>query len=309
MRTGQFNSFRHGFYLALLIVAVLVGSFQPGPSRADDPPLKIGVLAIRGIDQCLQSWTPMADYLGRQVSGRRFAIVPLTHNQINPTVENGAVDFILANSAMYVGLEHWYRANRIVTMKERRASGVYSRYGGVIFCRKDRMDIRSLADLKGKSFMAVSETSLGGWLMAWRELEEKGIDPYSDFSALHFNETHDEVVFAVRDRLVDAGTVRTNTLEDLSAKGQIDLDDFYVFPRIHTGEGPAAYLCTTREYPDWPMAKVKHTPDNLAEKVAVALLQMPPDSTAARAAGCGGWTIPLNYQPVHDCMRVLKVGP
>ena len=184
MRVGRFNLFRHGFFYALLIVAVLVGSLHAGPSRADEPPLRIGVLAIRGIDQCMHSWAPTAEYLGRQVPGQRFVIVPLTHNQINPTVENGAVDFILANSAMYVGLEHWYRANRIVTLKERRASGVYSRYGGVIFCRKDRLDIRSLSDLKDKTFMAVSETSLGGWLMAWREFKEKGIDPYSDFSAL-----------------------------------------------------------------------------------------------------------------------------
>ena len=90
-----------------------------------------------------------------------------------------------------MGLERWYQANRIATLKERRANGVYTRYGGVIFCRKDRKDIRTLSDLKGKSFMAVAESSLGGWLMAWRELKEKGIDPYRDFKELRFDETHD----------------------------------------------------------------------------------------------------------------------
>ena len=145
--------------------------------------------------------------------------------------------------------------------------------------------------------------------MAWREFKEIGIDPYSDFAALRFDETHDQVVYAVRDGMVDAGTVRTATLEALSAEGKIDLSDFYVFPQRHNSGDPPPYLCTTREYPGWPMAKVRHTPDALAEKVAVALLQMPPDAIAARAAGCAGWTIPLNYQPVHDCLKVLKVGP
>ena len=294
---------------ALLVIVLLVGGLHPAQSWAENAPLKIGVLAIRGGDQCLKSWSPTAEYLTRQIPGQRFIIVPLTHDQIYPTVKNGAVDFILTNSAFYVGLEHWYRANRIVTLKERRASGVYTRYGGVIFCRRDRKDIRRLEDLKGKSFMAVSETSLGGWLMAWREFKEKGIDPHRDFGALRFNETHDEVVYAVRDRLVDAGTVRTSTLEDLSAEGKIDLNDFYVFPRIHAEDGPTSYFCTTREYPEWPMAKVKHTPDDLAQKVAVALLRMPPASPAALAAGCAGWTIPLNYQPVHDCLKALGVGP
>ncbi len=310
MKARQWIRFRHSLPAVLLLIVVLMINLHGQPSRAADmPPLRIGVLAIRGMDPCLQRWAPTADYLSRQIADRRFVIVPLTHEQIYYMVENGGVDFILANSAMYVGLEHWYRVNRIVTLKERRTSGVYARYGGVIFCRKDRLDIRRLEDLKGQSIMAVSENSLGGWLMAWREFKEKGIDPYTDFGALQFSGTHYQVVYAVRDRLVDAGTVRTNILEELAIEGKINLNDFYVIPRIHAADGPRTYFCTTREYPLWPMAKVAHTPDALAEKVAVALLQMPADSPAALAAGCAGWTIPLNYQPVHDCLRVLKVGP
>ena len=297
--------------VAILMAVTLLGiAWHAGWSRAGNgPPLKIGVLATRGPEQCLESWNPTADYLTRRIPGQRFAIVPLTHDQVYPAVETGAVDFILVNSALYVGVERRYRANRIVTLKERRASGIYTRYGGVIFCRKDRSDIRKLADLKGKSFMAVSESSLGGWLMAWREFQENGVDPFRDLKSLRFSETHDEVVFAVRDRRVDAGTVRTNTLEELSAEGKIDLDVFYVFPPLHPAENGRPYLITTREYPDWPMAKVRHTPEDLAEKVAVALMQMPADGKPALAAGCAGWTIPLNYQSVHDCLRALKVGP
>ncbi|MBW2109521.1 MAG: PAS domain-containing protein [Deltaproteobacteria bacterium] len=57
------------------------------------------------------------------------------------------------------------------------------------------------------------------------------------------------------------------------------------------------------------MAKVKHTSDALAKQMAIALLKMPPDSPAAKAARCAGWTIPLNYQSVRECLRELKVGP
>jgi two-component system, sensor histidine kinase and response regulator len=298
-----------GLLTAVLSLSLLVMGPNTGSAGAEDAPLTIGVLAIRGSQQCSDNWTPTADYLTRQIPGRRFVIVPLAHDQIYPRVQKGEVDFILANSAFYVGLEHRYRASRIVTLKEKRLNGVYTRYGGVIFCRRDRKKIRTLSDLKGKSFMAVSESSLGGWLMAWRELKAAGIDPYRDFKALHFGETHDQVVYAVRDRRVDAGTVRTNTLEGFGAEGKIDLTDYYVFPRLNDADGPTPYFCTTREYPNWPMAKVRHTPDDLAEKVAVALLQMPPDAPAARAAAGAGWTIPLNYQPVHDCLKDLKVGP
>jgi signal transduction histidine kinase/CheY-like chemotaxis protein len=307
----RFNNQRLKTYwvYVLFFTVMLLSELQAGFLRAEDTSLKIGVLAIRGHQQCLNRWSPTADFLSRRITGRRFDIVPLSHDQIYSQVQRGEVDFILANSAYYVGLEYWYQANRIVTLKEKRAAGISTQYGGVIFCRSDRKDIRTLRDLKNKSFMAVSESSLGGWLMAWRELHENGIDPYRDFKELRFDETHDSVVYAVRDGIVDAGTVRTSTLEDLHSEGKIDLADYYVFPQLHAAEGVKPYFCTTREYPNWPLAKVRHTPDDLAERVAVALLQMPPDSPAAIAAGCAGWTIPLNYQPVHDCLKILKVGP
>ncbi len=293
----------------LFCLFVLLHVVPPLQAQADDRPIKIGVLATRGAEQCLKTWMPTADYLTERIPGQTFVVVPLAHDRIGSSVRDGEVDFILSNSSFYVELEQGYGINRIASLKELRLGRAYSKYGSVIFSRADRTDIRTLADLKGKSFMAVSENSLGGWQMAWREFQENGIDPYRDFVPLQFAETHDSVVYAVRDGLADAGTVRTNTLEELSAEGKIELGDFFVFPRLHDREAQTPYLCTTREYPDWPMAKVKETPDDLAEKVAVALLQMRPDSPAAQAAGCAGWTIPLNYQPVMDLMMALRVGP
>ena len=270
--------------------------------------IKIGVLATRGVEQCLKSWGATADYLTEHIPGKTFVIVPLAHDQIAPSVRQGEVAFLLTNSSFYVELEQQYGINGIVTLKEMRLGRPYSKYGSVIFSRSARNDVKTLASLKRKSFMGVSEDSLGGWRMAWRELKENGIDPYRDFASLRFGETHDAVVYAVRDGIVDAGTVRTNTLEELSAEGKINLADFYVFPRLHDPGEKTPYLCTTREYPDWPMAKTKGTPDKLAEKVAIALLEMHSDSPAALAAGCAGWTIPHNYQPVNELMKALHLG-
>ena len=36
---------------------------------------------------------------------------------------------------------------------------------------------------------------------------------------------------------------------------------------------------------------------------------MPQESVAARAANSEGWTIPQNYQPVHDCFMALRIRP
>ncbi|GAG11102.1 unnamed protein product, partial [marine sediment metagenome] len=207
--------------------------------------------------------------------------------------------------------EALHGANRIATLKNLREGGVCRTYGGVIFRRGDRGDVEHLADLKQKMFMAVAPTSFGGWITAWRELKDVGIDPHRDFAELKFGGTHDAVVLAVRDGEVDAGTVRTDTLERMAAEGEIDIEKFKVIHE-HGGQhdqGDFPFLHSTRLYPEWPLAKVEHTPDELAERVAAALLRMPADSPAAEAARCAGWTVPLNYQPVHECLQELRLVP
>ncbi|MEA1950657.1 MAG: phosphate/phosphite/phosphonate ABC transporter substrate-binding protein, partial [Planctomycetota bacterium] len=259
-------------------------------TQATGPDIKvrIGVLAKRGRQRCLDKWGLTADYLSSRIAGHVFKIVPLDFEEIYQTVEREQVDFILTNPSFYVGLEKLYGANRIATPKNRRTSGAYTVFGGVIFCRADRDDIRNLDNLKGKTFMATKETSFGGWQVAWRELKERGIDPYHDFRDLSFGGTHDAVVYAVRDGKVDAGAVRTDTLERMTQEGKIRLENFHVLKHDHIGEDVYnfPFLHSTDMYPEWPLATLVRTSDELAEQVAVALIGMPPDCPAAKAARC-----------------------
>jgi len=272
--------------------------------------VRIGVLAKRGPKRCQEKWGPTADYLTNEIPGYSFSIAPLGFDDIYPAVERSEVDFALVNPSFYVGLELLHGASRIVTLKNLRLGRAFTEFGGVIFHRADRTDIERLADLRGKTCMAAEETSFGGWQMAWRELKEVGIDPYRDFASLSFGGTHDAVVCAVRDGVVEVGTVRTDTLERMSMEGKIRLKDFRVIHEHRGREGAhLPFLHSTRPYPEWPMAKLQSTSEGLAERVAGALLSMPPDCLAARAARCNGWTIPLNYQPVRDCLKELQVGP
>ena len=84
--------------------------------------------------------------------------------------------------------------------------------------RLDHHDLNTIDDLRGQRFMAYDEESFGEWWMAWREIRDHGINPYRQFRELRFAGTsHDDVVYAVRDGIVDAGTVRTGQLERMAA--------------------------------------------------------------------------------------------
>lgn len=308
---GWNDSFRRNVrWPALAAAAVcLFGLLLTGHAAAQErEPVSIGVLAKRGAQRALEQWQPTADYLTRQIPGYRFRVVPLDFDQVYQAAGDGEVDFILANSGIYVELESLYGAGRIATMRNLGPVGVgYTRFGGVVFTRADRDDIARFADLKGKRFAAVEENSFGGFLIALRELVAAGIDPYRDVRELQFAGTHDAVVHAVLDGRVDAGTVRTDTLERMAIEGRIDLADIKVIgPRRYDDFG---YLASTRLYPEWPFARLPHASDVLSDSVASALLAMPADSEAARTGRVVGWTTPRNYQPVHELMRELAIGP
>ncbi len=289
-----------------LLLAILISPFAV--CGATEEEIRIGVLSHRGEVATLAVWTPTADYLSATLDGYRFTIEPLAFDQVNEAVEYGAVDFILVNPGIYVNLEVQYRVTRIATMNNRRGdNALYNIFGGVIFSRRDRDDLKRLEDLRGQRFMAVDETSLGGFQMAWRELNAIGINPYHDFSSLSFGGIHDEVVLAVLNQDVDVGTVRTDILERMAAAGIVQLDDFRIINPQTNAEFPFAH--STRLYPEWPFSKVRHVSNDFAQQVAIALLQMPDDHPAALIGNYAGWTIPLDYEPVHELFRELNLPP
>jgi two-component system, LuxR family, sensor histidine kinase TtrS len=277
-------------------------------SVAIDSEVRIGVLALRGVDRATQNWSATAAYLENKLPDQRFRIVPLGFDEIHLAVRQRSVEFVLANPSFYVELESLYGVSPVATMRNRHHEGQgFSQFGGVIFTRADRAKIHDLSGLKGRAFVAVDKESFGGWHAAWRELLRHGIKPESDFKSLSFAGTHDAVVYAVRDGKADAGTVRTDTLERMAMEGAIDLSDFFILGERRQDDFPL--LHSTELYPEWPLAKLKHVSDALAVRVAVALMQMPPDDAAAKAGQIVGWTLPLNYQAVHETLRALKIGP
>lgn len=116
------------------------------------------------------------------------------------------------------------------------------------------------------------------------------------------------MVLAVLSGEADAGTVRTDTLEKMAKEGAINLASLKIL-NSQSIQDDFHYLHSTRLYPEWPFAKLKHTAEKLSEDVAIALLSMPPQSPAAHALHIGGWTVPLDYQPVHELFRELELGP
>ncbi len=263
--------------------------------------VKIGVLAKRGAPQAMKKWGATGAYLSDKL-GEKVRIIPLKFTAIEPMVKDGKIDFLLANSAFFVNMESKYQTRAVATLINSRDGKALDKFGGVILVRKDS-PVQSLADLKGKKFMIVKRTSFGGAHMAWRLLVENGIDPSKDFAAFAEGGKHDNVVLAVKNGAMDAGTVRTDTLERMEAEGKVSLADFRIINQL---KDDFPFVHSTQLYPEWPMAALSKTDQALADKVAAALTSLSQDAPAAKSAKIVGWTKPADYSSVKECLRIIN---
>lgn len=267
--------------------------------------IKIGILAKNGPAKVMKMWTAHGEFLSSKM-GDTVTIVPLDFDKVASAVEAAEVDFFLVNSSMFVTMQVKYGAVPVATMVNSRQGKALKSFGGVVLSSAYNDSVNAFDDIKGKAFAAVKKNSFGGWQMAYKEFVDNGIDPYNDFASVAFLGKHDNVVFAIQNEEVEVGTVRTDTLERMVASGSIAMEDFKIIGQKSLGDFP--FVCSTTLYPEWPMAKVAASADDVAASLVAALKEIQPTDKAAKAAKIIGWTDPLDYTGVEALQQSLGVG-
>ena len=90
-------------------------------------------------------------------------------------------------------------------------------------------EIRSLADLKGRTLSFGSQSSTSGHLMPRSYLLAAGLDPDHDFKRVAYSGAHDATVAAVSSGKVDAGALNISVWEKLVADKKVDPAKVRVF--------------------------------------------------------------------------------
>lgn len=268
--------------------------------------VNISVTAFRSKEQTIAMWQPTADYLTRSIEGYSFRIVPLILSEMRKVAAAGATDFIITNTAEYVTLETIYGASRVATLMKFKDGRLITSFGGVIFVNADS-EIKNLSDLKGRSIAAVDRESFAGYLMQMAQLQKAGVSSGDLKEFVYTGFPQDRAVFAVRDKKADAGFVRTEVLEDMAKEGSIKLSDFKILAKRDDDAFPLMH--STPLYPEWPIAKMPHTSEELTNKVVIALLSIPHGGVTATKGGYYGWTAPLSYAPVHELLKMMRKPP
>ncbi|MCU7837543.1 MAG: PhnD/SsuA/transferrin family substrate-binding protein [gamma proteobacterium symbiont of Taylorina sp.] len=300
-------------YVALIFIFIFSSSaIQANTGKVINQTVnvhKIMVMAHKGNEKALKKWTETANYLTQNIPGHQFELVLKDWVGMRDYMKSGKADFILTNSGMYVEFEAEYGVKRLVTLKNRRFNKVVPHFGSVIIKRSDRNDIKTIDDLKGKHLIISSHKAWGGWQLGWWEMLQQGFDPYTELGKLSVSKSHIKSVMAVISGKADAAVCRTDTLENLASKGKIKLSNIKLITSKNSQYPDFPFLLSTKLYPEWPFAATSNISLELSERITKVLLNMPNDSLATKAGKYEGWTVPDNYQPVHEVLRDLRVRP
>ena len=269
----------------------------------------IGVRAHLGREQAVARWQPTLDYLNAKFPDKTFRLRTYDSPEaIEQAAANGAFDYVITDPGSFVVMDVKYGVEERLTLINAWDGRPVTRFGSVIFTRADRPDIRDIDDLAGRDLMAVSPRAFGGWLVAVPSLRRAGRNP-ADFlgDILFAGGNQQDVVRAVLSGRVDAGVVRTGTLERMARQGLIDMRDIRVLGARRVPGFP--FAVSTDLYPEWVFAESPQAPDALRAPLLAALSAIAPDHPAAIAGSYMGWQNVADYWPVHQLLRDLQAPP
>jgi len=213
------------------------------------------------------------------------------------------VDYAIIPPVMYVDLQMSSKASKMLTLADKNR---VEKFGSVIITRKDS-DINELSQIqKHHRIAAVAPLGTGGWLIGYDTLRKHHIDPLENGNRVVFTGSHIKVAKAVLENKADIGVIRTGFLEKWQEEKKIDIQKFRVLNQQNYSSFP--YMCSSKLYPEWVLAKTPNAFDELSRQIVIELLTLSNSSNIAGDEDYLRWTVPANYSSIYDLIERLEVS-
>ncbi|MEN4825379.1 putative selenate ABC transporter substrate-binding protein [Pseudomonas sp. P39-UII1] len=252
--------------------------------------LRVSAIPDEAPTELLRKFEPLGKYLSQQL-GMEVKFVPVAdYPAVVESLASDRLDMAWLGGFTFVQ----------VHLKDPKATPLVQREQDAKFTSKfitANPDVKSLADLKGKSFAFGSISSTSGSLMPrYFMLKEDNIKPESYFSRVAYSGAHDATVAWVQAGKVDGGVLNASVWQKLVDAGKVDTGKVKVF-------------ATTPEYYDYNWTVRGNMEPALKEKIKQAFLDLDPakpDHKAIldlQAASRFIETKPENYQGTEQAAR------
>jgi phosphonate transport system substrate-binding protein len=217
--------------------------------------LKVSAIPDEAPTELQRKFAPLGRYL-EQRTGMAVQFVPVSdYAAVVQSLATGRLDLAWLGGFTYVQTKEATHGAVIPIVQRQEDERFTSR-----FVTADPA-IRSLADLRGKTFVFGSPASTSGHLMPRFFLLQAGIDPDRDFRNVAFSGAHDATAAYVESGKADAGVLNASVWDKLVEQKKVDTGKVRVF-------------ATTPPYHDYNWTVRGGLPPELVKKLTDAFLDL-----------------------------------
>lgn len=225
--------------------------------------LKIVMIPGEDAELELARMRPIAEYLGKKIGIPVEVVVTTDYSTAIVSLKIGDAQIARLGPFSYVLATTQMKCEPLVREVQKKSKS--DRYHGVIIT-KGGSGIKTLEDLKGKTFAFVDVASASGYLVPKAFLINSGISPEKDFKKIFFAGSHDAVWLAVKNGMVDAGAT----------------NDWRITQALEAGvlkPGEISIVATTDAIPHSPITVRSDMDKELRKKLLDAWLTIPGEFT------------------------------
>ncbi|MDU9409732.1 putative selenate ABC transporter substrate-binding protein [Pseudomonas sp. zfem001] len=251
--------------------------------------LKVSAIPDEAPTELLRKFKPLGAYLEREL-GMKVEFVPVA--DYAAVVEALAADRIdMAWLGGFTFVQARLKTGNAVPLVQREQDAEFTSK----FITADPA-VKSLQDLKGKTFAFGSVSSTSGSLMPRYFMLQDGIKPEDFFSRVAYSGAHDATAAWVQAGKADAGVLNASVWQKLVDAKKIDTDKVKVF-------------ATTPTYYDYNWTVRGNLDPALQEKIKTAFLALDPAKPEQKAildlqaASRFIETTPENYEGIEEAAR------
>lgn len=266
--------------------------------------LSVGVLAYSPpwydgafVDETLR-------YLSWRLPKYEFDVQYYTPGELEEKIRKNTVDIIASNASFYMMhvTEGLYALGALAsdTAKSPNRSSA-----ATIVVRRDRKDLQTFDDLRGKHISTVAQEFSPGIYEIWMELSSITKTPASFFGRVDYEAplNMQRVVERVLQGEVDAGILRACFIEDLWKAGSRDWgQSLRVINQQDASDGLSCQH-STRSYPGWLFAATSNLTEEQARDITATLLTKPNNAWGQH------WSMATDYSGITAMFQKLKIGP
>lgn len=227
--------------------------------------LVMGLIPAENNEEMIQKFEPMRQYLEAKTGEPVKVFTATDYSGVIEGMKKGRVDIAWFGPLAYVLAEK--EANAEAFAVGVRSDTGLSTYRS-LFVVPEGSEVKSIADLKGKSVAFVDPASASGGLVpTYMVKQATGQMPKEFFGEFTYAGSHDAAEMAVKNKSVDAAADNDITYEKMLAKGLITKESNRVL--LYSDPLPGSPMAYRKDLPEATKAKIRDAILNAHKEIKV----------------------------------------